>query len=262
MKKLLTIIFLLLNLSIFSQVNFPNAKQYLKEFIAIQSLLAENRMEDLKIFCINYNYLATPKNDEIVLYQLDLDGLINENDIQVGIFVKSGSGGVYADNYIQIIFFRNPNGKLDKTFSLDECKSIENIIQNTYQTGTPYTMLPSADSNIKTEGMNIEKIDRYNYILSSVKNPDKKTYLEASNFMRLEAIDKNKVNNIGFLGPGKAILTEIFYFEPIKSDIEGRYFYKMELGSWISNEFEPKEKFNVDFFMSLKNFNDRIWLDK
>ena len=257
MKKLIFLILLFSSIKVISQVNYPNAKQDLKEFIAIQSLLAENRMEDLKTFCINYNYVAEAKNDETLLMKLDGDGTIKENDIQALIKVKSGGKDPVSDNYIEIFFGRVRNGEVDIYFNLDECKSIENIIQNTYEIGSLYTLLPN--SGTEYTGVNIEEIDRYNFILSSIKNPDKKTYLKASNFYRNEFITGNPVC---FAGPGKNLGIILKYYEPVKDRVEEKYAYKMRIYSLKLPDAEYNEKFNVDFFMSLKNFNDRIWLDR
>lgn len=252
MKKLIFLILLFSSIKVISQVNYPNAKQHLKEFIAIQSLLAENRMEDLKTFCINYNYVAEAKNDDTIFMKLDVETTIKENDIQAMIIVRSGGKDPVSDNYIEIFFYRNQN----VSFSLDECKSIENIIQNTYEIGTLYTLLPN---NAKYTGVNIEEIDRYNFILSPIKNPDEKIYLKASNFFRNEFITGNPVC---FAGPGKNLGIILKYPEPIKDKVEEKYTYKMRIYSLKLPDAEYKDKFNVDFFMSLKNFNDRIWLDR
>jgi hypothetical protein len=265
MKNLIFSLLLLSSINLISQVNFPTANQDLKELIAIQSLLAENRMEDLKTFLTDNNYLVISDDNQICLKKIDIDGLIKENDIHVLIYIRSGGKKPYADNYIQTFFYRESGAKIDMTFSIDECESIENIIQNTYTTGTPYTMLPSANSNIEYgEGVNVEKIDRYNFIISPKNNPNKKTYLKASNFFKLSALNQRYGNNIAFFGPGKSLLTEIIFQKPMESESrgEGKYLYFIELASQISDGVEAKDKFNVDFFMSLKNFNDRIWLDK
>jgi hypothetical protein len=251
------------SIKVISQVNYPNAKQDLKEFIAIQSLLAENRMEDLKTFCINYNYSVQASNDETLLLKFDVDGTRKENDIQALIKVKSGGKDPLSDNYMEILFLRDQNREINYFFSLDECKSIENIIQNTYEIGSPYTLLPNSGTDYT--GVNIEEIDRYNFILSPIKNPDKKKYLKASNFFRMDQFIEG--NHVYFSGPGKNAYIELTYFEPFKHNVEEKYAYKMQIASWKLPDAVPegklnKEKFNVDFFMSLKNFNDRIWLDK
>jgi hypothetical protein len=256
MKKLIFLILLFSSIKVISQVNYPNAKQHLKEFIAIQSLLAENRMEDLKTFCTNYNYVAEAKNDETLLMKLDEEGTIIENDIQALITVKSGGKDPVSDNYIEILFGRVRNGVVDIYFNFDECKSIENIIQNTYEIGTLYSFLPN---NTKYTGVNIEEIDRYNFIISPIKNPDQKRYIKASNFYRNQFI---KDNPVCFAGPGKNLGIILKYFEPIKDKVEEKYAYKMRIYSLKLPDAESLEKFNVNFFMSLKNFNDRIWLDR
>ena len=52
-KKILLIIVIFIYTNTYSQVNFPNAKQCLKELLAMQALLAENRMDELKIFILS-----------------------------------------------------------------------------------------------------------------------------------------------------------------------------------------------------------------
>jgi len=252
MKKLIFLILLFSSIKVISQVNYPNAKQDLKEFIVIQSLLAENRMEDLKAFCVKYNYVTETKNDETIFMKFDVDWKIKENDIHAMIIVKSGGKDPVSDNYLEIYFHQNYNGFL----SLDECKSIENIIQNTYEIGTLYTLLPN--SGTEYTGVNIEEIDRYNFILSPIKNPDKKVYLKASNFYRNEFMSGNPVC---FAGPGKNMGIILKDFTD-KHKVEEKYVYKMAILSLKLIDAVYKEKFNVDFFMSLKNFNDRIWFDK
>lgn len=261
MKKILTIIILLFSFSTFSQVNFPNAKQYLKEFLAIQSLLAENRTNDLKTFFIDNGYVAMPGNESMFV-KTDLDGTEKENDIIPALYVKSGGTNEYVDNYIEIVFLKKLQNSYSIEYSFEDAMSIKNIIQNLYETGPLYTMLDSYSNYKKTNSMNIEKVDRYTYKIYSDDNPSKIKYEKASNFFKMSALDKNKVDNIAFFGPGKILLTELIYFEPIKSKVEEKYFYKMQLASWKLKDSESTEKFNIDFFMAIKNFNDRIWLDK
>jgi hypothetical protein len=262
MKKLLTIIILLLNLSIFSQVNFPNAKQYLKEFLAIQSLLAENRTDDLKTFFLNYKYIAMGASEKSMFMKLDLDELTKDNDLIPVITVMSGGENEYVDNYIEITFFKKQNNKPQILLSLEDCISIKKIMQNLYETGATYPLLKAYDKYKKTNSINIEKVDRYTYKIYSDDNPSKIKYEKASNFFRMAALDKNKVDNVAFFGPGKIMLTEMIYIEPVKSKVEGKYSYKMQIASWKLKDAESTEKIDVDFFMAIKNFNDRIWLDK
>lgn len=77
MKKLFFLILILSYSICFCQVanvnsnnSYPTAKQDLKEFLAIQTLLAENRIDDLKRFLIEYNYENLPnnENDDILFY--------------------------------------------------------------------------------------------------------------------------------------------------------------------------------------------------
>ena len=263
MKKIIFLSLLFSCVKLISQVNYLNSKQDLKEFLAIQSLLAENRTDDLKTFFLNYNYIAIGDSDESMFMKLDLDGLTKENDIIPVITIMSGGKNEYADNYIEISFLKKQNDKSEILLSLEDCISIKKIIQNLCETGATYPMLSAYDKYKKTNIMNVQKIDRYTYkIYSDDNDPSKISYVKASNFFRMDTINKNKADNIAFFGPGKTILTEMFYFEPIESDVDGKYIYKMQLASWKLKDSQTSEKFNVDFFMSLKNFNDRIWLDK
>lgn len=262
MKKLIIFTLLFSCIKLISQVNYLNAKQDLKEFIAVQSLLTENRSDDLKTFFVNNNYISMDDSEKNMFMKLDSDGLIKENDIVPVLTVKSGGKNEYADNYIEIIFLKRQNNKSEILLSLEDCISIKKIIQNIYETGSTYPMLSAYEEYKKTNNMNVEKIDRYTFKIYSDDDSSKISYVKASNFFRMAEIDKNKVNNIAFFGPGKIMLTELIYIEPVKSKVEGKYSYKMQIASWKLEDSETTEKFNINFFMSLKNFNDRIWLDK
>jgi hypothetical protein len=253
MKKLIFLLLLFPCIKLKGQVYYPNANQDLKEFIAIQSLLVENRLDDLKIFFKNNSYVAIPGKENMYT-KFDLDR-IKEDNITFLISINSNHPYGYAKNMIRIRFFKYKNDKIT-VFSLDDCKTIENIIKNIYITGPMYSMISSLSEYKKANGMNVEKIDRYTYKTYSDKKPNEIVLQKASNFFRL-ADDK-----IAFFGPGKSSFTNLIYIEPIITEVEGKYYFDMELASSLDENYEKNEKFNVDFFMSLKNFNDRIWQDK
>lgn len=261
MKKILIFSFLLINNFIYSQISYPNAKQYLKEFLVIQALLAENRTEDLATFFARNNYSATGDGEQKVFFKTD----INLNNLETYIFpailIRSGGAKMYADNFLQIFFYKKDSKGLTSNLSIDEIDYIKNTIQNLYETGMTYPMIklftdPKTDKKVLDD---IEKIDRYTFKL---RTDDGVKYLKASNFTNLSAISKTETSNVLFFGPGKAKATELMYFEPINYTNDGKYKYYMQLASYTNEFSQSIDKFNVDFFMSLNEFNDRIWLDK
>jgi hypothetical protein len=255
-KNFILIFFLLLSNWIYSQISYPNAKQYLKEFLAIQALLAENRMDDLSTFFANNNYVG--QEDLFMKLNENLD--ISDEYIIPGIRIRSGGKNDYADNYLEIIFFKQTANGITVSLSIQEVTDIKNIIQSLYETGLPYPMIEAYGNYKKTNHINVEKIDRYKYKIYSDKSPKDIHYIIASNFFNMSAINKNLKNQIAFYGPGKSLYTQITYFEPIDSNIPGKFHYNMHLASVI-NKHSKSDKFNVDFFMSLNDFNDRIWTD-
>lgn len=260
MKKIIIVFsFLVINNCVYSQTTYPNAKQYLKEFLTIQSLLAENRTEELTTFFADNRYFS--EGDFFFKIDENLDGL--ENYIYPGINVRNGGKNEYADNFLDIIFFKRTKNGSSLNLTLDEVNYIKNTIQNLYETGITYPVAKAYENYKKTAALNVEKINRYKFKIYSDQTPNKISYVKVSNFFDLSTIDKNKTNNVVFFGPGKTKYTEISYFEPINSSDEvGKFIYKMQLASVINNNSQPSDKFNIDFFMSLNDFNDRIWLDK
>lgn len=260
MKKILIFSFLLINNCIYSQISYPNAKQYLKEFLVIQALLAENRTEDLATFFARNNYSGSGDGEQKFFFKTDINLNNIDNYIIPVIFIRSGGTKIYVDNFLEIFFFKKDSKGLTSNLSINEIDYIKNTIQNLYETGMTYPMLkiftdPKNDKKL----LDIEKIDRYTFKL---RTDDGVKYLKASNFTKLSAITKNETSNILFFGPGKTKATELMYFEPINNTNDGKYKYKMQLASYTNEFSQSIDKFNVDFFMSLNEFNDRIWLDK
>lgn len=253
-KTFLIISFIFINTNLFSQINFPDAKQCLKEFLAIQALLAENRIDEVKEFIIknSYHYL-----DEDSYYKYDLLNPPIENDIIpiINICEISNQNQMFCHYYIKIFFMRiDKNDKKKIVEDKGELQTIENIMKNQYELGMPFFTLKSYTIEKIPKEMIIEKIDRYNIKISSTKSSNY-SILKASNFTLYPNFDnKNLVN---FLGPGKTTATVISHVHNKTNE----YGYHIEITSFKTNSPEKKEKFNIDFFMSLKDFNDRIWDD-
>jgi hypothetical protein len=260
MKKIIIFSFLLINNCIYSQISYPNAKQYLKGFLVMQALLAENRTEDLGTFFVRNNYSSTGVGEQKFFFKTDININNLETYIVPIIFIRSGGTKIYADNFLEIFFLKKDSKGVTSNLSINEIDYIKNTIQNLYETGMTYPMLklftdPKNDKKLS----DIEKIDRYTFKL---RTDDGVKYLKASNFTKLSAITKDETRNVLFFGPGKTKATELMYFEPIPTDDVGKYRYKMQIASYTSEFSQSIDKFNIDFFISLNDFNDRIWLDK
>lgn len=256
-KKILLILMLFIYTNIYSQVNFPNAKQCLKELLAMQALLAENRMDELKIFILNNNYQYL---DETYFCKYDLLNPPKENDVIPVVTISNivNQNKLFYDNYIEIVFIKIKNNKQELVENKEDLQAIEGIIKNQYDIGSPYFLLKSyTNDNIPNE-MVVEKVDKYHLKISSTK-AEGTTNVNASNFT---LFPNNDINKVYFLGPGKAAATLISHVHSFSDD--PKYNYSIQIASLRnSNEDAEKEEvFNIEFFMSLKNFNDRIWLDK
>ena len=256
MKKLLIIIIILFNQNLSSQVSFPDAKQYFKEFLAIQTLLAENRVDDLQLFLIKYGYKSINSEDDILYSKINFD----ENEIVPLVYIKSDAKYLdsnLSDNYLEIIFIKYISGNPTIEHSYEDAMYLKNIIQNLYEVGLSYSVISSFEEVQKKNPDLLEKVDRYTYKSYSKNDPNKITYLKASNFTK----SVNSKENILFFGPGSILGTEVLYFDPIELSPD-KYMFKIDFRSYLlSKKNASREKFNVDFFMSLKNFNDRIWRD-
>ena len=136
-----------------------------------------------------------------------------------------------------------------------------------------FSRLESFPLNTWNEDMGLEDdttmewVDRYTV---KIKNPKYTSIYKASNFSTLPVFLKKRAGykTVIFEGPGKAESTQIFIkdFSNDPND-KGKYAVPdltfMSLISDIFNDFKPesREPINIDFFMSLENFNDRIWSD-
>jgi hypothetical protein len=254
-KKILLIIVIFIYTNTYSQVNFPNAKQCLKELLAMQALLAENRMDELKIFILNNNYHYL---DETYFCKYDLLNPPKENDVipVVTILNIVNQKAIFHDNYLKIIFIKIQNNKQELLENKEDLQAIESIIKSQYEIGSPYFLLKKYTNDNNPKEMVVEKVDRYNLKISS-KMTEGTINVNASNFTLFPNNDKNKIY---FLGPGKAAATIISHVHSFSED--PKYNYSIEIASLKNESTEKEEVFNIDFFMSLKNFNDRIWLDK
>ena len=264
MKKLIltfVLVFSFVNLN--SQIKFKLAPQCLKELIAIQSLIAENRNEELINFLLKNQWEALEGKNQYT--KIKINNGSDDNIVPI-LTIKFESSEIYYDRYIVVIFvietINSSTNQLEYSVLTGyESDSIISTLKQSYEMGLYYPMFKDL-YDYKSEGEIItEKLSRYKIKVYNKKKPEDVAFYNCSNFMNLEVF--NKPNSDGFFGPGNILYTELEYFKVPHNKFEGKYNCGIMLTSAKNNANEKKiEKFDLDFFMGLDNFNDRIWLDK
>ena len=246
-----------------NEIKYSFAKEDLKEFLAIQALLSENRMTELSEFLEKNNYNSANTGLGVSFVKMEILNSRDVNEVYPVLIIESGkNGNQYVDNYIKIIFMKvNEESDFAKGLShnYSDAVKIQNLIQKEIKLGMWYTMLTSFND---MEGASVEYLDRYTVKVIPDNFPDKSTTYKASNFTRIPGLSSNNSLTIAFSGPGKNGFTEIIFDMPIKNDSSpNKTLSMLRIRSTKSGNPESQKPFNLNFFMSLKNFNDRIWLD-
>lgn len=240
------------------ELKYEKAKDDLKEFLAIQALLSENRFEELTSFLQENEYFSIPSNGSIVYSKIVLDK--KPYEVFPMIQIESGRfSSDYVDNSVIIYFnFNKNNGEKGFTFSENEALKIRQSIIDQIEIGIPYMGIKQLlDQDDSSSENNIEKIDRYTLKIVNNNDPNDFKIHKASNFMSFEKLK----NTVFFMGPGKTNWTEIVLEDPIPTKDPGRYILTISIRSQKAENPQEINPFNLKFFMSLKNFNDRIWAD-
>ena len=291
MKKLLNILMMLFCFLAFSQftehkppnndwdiypetnIRYSNGKEDLKEILTLQSLLAEDRIDEMFKMMGKFGYLPVP-NSENIYWKYSIDNDITENEIEPVIFIKNlGTNNNFYENYLQVLFsltIKTSNG-IERTMRVNYKQSAQmyNIAITLFPIGNSYKALKGTwnESLGLDEDTTMEWVDRYTVKINS---PKKTSIYKASNFSKLSPLLK-KIEGYKtyiFEGPGKAESTSI-YLKDFSNDPNDKGEYSvpdLTFRSSISDIFktfkpESRDPFNIDFFMSLENFNDRIWRD-
>lgn len=245
-----------------SQIKFKLAPQYLKELIAIQSLIAENRDEELINFLLINQWEALEGKNQ---YTKIKNNNGSDDNIVPILTIKFESSEIYYDRYIIVQFVKETintvnNQKGYSVLTADESNTIISTLKKSYDIGLNYSYFKDLYDYKGNGEIITAKLSRYKIKVYNKKKPEDVAFYNCSNFMNLEAF--NKPNSDGFFGPGITLYTELNYFKVPHNKFEGKYNCGIILTSAKNNANEKKiEKFDLDFFMGLDNFNDRIWLD-
>ena len=257
-----------------TNIRYSNGKEDLKEILTLQSLLAEDRIDEMFEMMGKFGYILFGEN----LYcKNPINNDITENEIEPVIILKNFGGNkkiMYYENYLQVLF--SLTIKTDKGIerivrvNYKQAAQMRNIVLTLFPMGNPYNSLKNFfDEKLEMgEDTTMEWVDRYTV---KINNPLETTIYKVSNFSPLPPMLKEKegYKTYIFEGPGKAESTHILFKNfSNNSDDKGKYLVpNLLFFSSISDIFktfkpESREPFNIDFFMSLENFNDRIWRDK
>tara|TARA_B100000795_G_scaffold70756_1_gene49705 strand:- start:1131 stop:1988 length:858 start_codon:yes stop_codon:yes gene_type:complete len=281
-----TILLFLLPLITFGQITYENGTQDLKKLIVMQTLLAENRIDDLTDFMLKNNYVAVDDN----LYIDTSTYKLEKGDVFPFFFIsdvpsEQASRMSMANKYISVWFSRvlhdwdTPDAisknimyasKLDLRESNLIFGQVFGIVapivgSMSFDGGyVPFTHLGAMSGMCEDQNYNCEQIDRYTLKTYDIEKDEEKTFT-ATNFLNANGLIQSSEefsNNILFYGPGEYGATLLIYSnnEMKKSETgEAQYSIKLALKSMKRT---ARNNINVDFFMALKNFNDRIWTDK
>ena len=254
-------------------ISYSNGKEDLKEILTLQSLLAEDRTDEMFKMMANFGYLGVP-DTENVYWKYSINNDINENEIQPIIRIRNlGNNNNYYENYLNVAFaltVKTSDGII-KTLDVNykQAAQMYNIVTNLFPVGNSYKSLKGTwnESMGLGDDTTMEWVDRYTV---KINNPKYTSIYKASNFYELPPFYKKMdgYKTVIFEGPGKAESTRIdlkdFSNDP---NDNGKYAVPnltfLSSISDFSNTFKPesREPFNIDFFISLENFNDRIWSD-
>lgn len=240
------------NTKLNDEIKYTFVKQDLKEFLTIQALLSENRMDELIEFLDENNYaFFEGERDRGLQYFKNRNNL---NEVVPIVIIQSGKNEEgFIDNSLLIYFGFNDKNTVQWTYSSLDAQTISHLFRSSIDIGY---MFPMFEGIITNETLDVETIDRYTKKLIPKKNPEFAKIVKASNFYSFEEWP----NDIFFAGPGKTNFTVIKFNSHLKND--NGNMANIFIKSGKLEDPSSEKPFNLDFFFNLKNLNDRIWLDK
>ena len=231
---------------------------HLKEVLAIQALLSENRIDEFKDFIDKNNYLSAGSQN---FAKLDLSRNSKNNVLFMFRIIENNENNSSKFSLILLYKIKNKDGETSRDFkSIDERNTFKSIILKSLDIGT--VNLSGFNNMVRQISektpKNIKIIDRYNVLIGG---GDKWTPYRASNTSQTD------ISTYSFFGPGKTSRTDLKF---LSKETESGYGFAIRINSYYGEygtkdgEYEnsiDKEPFNLSFFMGLENLNDRIWSD-
>jgi len=231
----------------------------LKELIAIQTLIAENRIDDFSKFTDDYSYVAGGEN-----FFMKLENKISQGLDQPFFYITKSKGLACG------LMRQDSAGNLKLKSTKRELFQIWQVLFKSMEDGLLYPIykdfrevFENGDDVENRDKVDWKSLGRYKYKSGTKGKEESWTTTTASNFSTMLSTDKELIYM--FMGPGKIDYLQIRF--PRHNDkqwddeVKIYFFIDVIKMKWPNNPSNVKEPFNIPFFMSLKNFNDRIWLD-
>ena len=239
------------------KIKYTFAENDLKEFLSIQALLSENRMDELIEFMDENSYVYSDE-DNIGIRFIKNRAILNE--IIPMVYIQSGKNDdIFVDNSLLVFFgVTRKIDPLDVYWSVSDLNSeiIVDLFKSKIEIGYMYNIFKDIKSN---ETLTVENIDRYTKKLIPISDPENTKIIKASNFYTFEQWP----NQISFAGPGKTLGTIIeFHNNKTNNGTDRNIMTYVSIKSLKLEDPASENSFNLQFFFNLKNLNDRIWWDK
>ncbi len=252
---------------------YQEAEEEIKEWIIIQSLLTENRYDEVENFLSDNNYFL---QDDQSYFKISEKYISQDNsqmwlNIAKTLRIETGAASKfkdedYADN-LTIIELILVNDCFNNISDLKEY--ITEMIYNKMNLGFPFNMFTSyklsmeRSRNVIEGKFIINEIDKYNFeIINKEKNESIR--FNASNFYMLpdemQPEDKS-ITKILYRGLG---LNSGLMFNLVEKENETNQMGKLQIiiASWRNNkELSNRKKFNLRMFDAIPGLNDIIWDD-
>ena len=252
---------------------YQEAEEEIKEWIIIQSLLTENRYDEVENFLSDNNYFL---QDDQSYFKISEKYISQDNsqmwlNIAKTLRIETGAASKfkdedYADN-LTIIELILVNDCFNNISDLKEY--ITEMIYNKMNLGLPFNMFTSyklsmeRSRNVIEGKFIINEIDKYNFeIINKEKNESIR--FNASNFYMLpdemQPEDKS-ITKILYRGLG---LNSGLMFNLVEKENETNQMGKLQIiiASWRNNkELSNRKKFNLRMFDAIPGLNDIIWDD-
>ena len=261
-SHLISIVLILFFSFSFAQKN--EKSEIIKELIAIQTLISENRISDLSDFLDKYSYMANDDGSIFIRMNFDLD-----SQYSVSFSIDENENGKYL---MAAVLSKDREGNTNyKPTKSQRNYTWSNLLPNLEDT-QPWFLYNSMRDKIKNgeiDGVNPESIEfvsegkyKYKYKFDKEDKDAEWKYHSASNFTTM--LSDDNFFRYTFFGPGKVSFVQFIF--PKNNDVDSNekafpYFYVTSDMTGNFGDISGKSNINIDFFMSLNNLDDVIWSD-
>jgi hypothetical protein len=258
LKKVLIIFFLIFNSGfVYTQLNYKYVLNDIKDHIIIQSLLTENRTNELNDFFINNGYSKLIENNNLKWIKLEQFNSFSKGESDIfGVFViEDDVDRKGFSNFKVNIFYQINDGSEIRKLNKSESLMLKNVIYEKLDPGFAYGIFKKF---YETENQDVKDhiivIDDRTVKSFNEKSQSYDTY-KCSNFMFMStAINKG----FSFFGPEAKYSWLEFGFYPMELESGELLVHFYSIAS-LNDEDLKNRNFNIKKFQSSKGLNDIIW---